>query len=114
MQWAFLAGWVIIIFGSWVGRQMIGQMAHNVGVPDGGPGLPLVNWSTVAGDLRVAHFFGLHGLQLIPLFAFVIHRYFNWPTKKQSLVVLVFAVIYLLWIAAVFYQAAQGKPFIAG
>ena len=114
MQWAFLAGWIIIIFGSWVGRQMIGQMAHNVGVPDGGPGLPLVNWSTVAGDLRVAHFFGLHGLQLIPLFAFVIHRYFKWPTKKQTLIVLVFAVVYLMWMAVVFYQAAQGKPFIAG
>ncbi|MCE2612189.1 hypothetical protein LVD13_04330 [Flavobacteriaceae bacterium D16] len=112
MQWAILSAWIITVFGSWIGGQMIGQMAHNVGIADGGPGLPLVKWSSVAGDLRVAHFFGLHAIQLIPLFALLIQKNAKWSDSSKTMIVLGFASIYLIFTAGVFYQAIMGKPFI--
>lgn len=112
VQWGVIIGWMVIIFGSWIGGQMIGQMSHSVGVADGGAGLPLLNWSTVAGDLRVAHFFGLHGLQIIPLFAWWITPKSD-PNKKGAILVTVlFGLLYTAWIGYTFYQASQAIPLI--
>ena len=112
LQWAILLGWVIVFFGSWVGGQMISEMSHNIGVEDGGPGLPLVNWSTIAGDLRVAHFFGLHGLQIIPIFALLISNKSKTTTKNQIIIVTIFGLAYALFVGYTFYQAKQGLPFV--
>lgn len=112
VQWALLLGWLICIFGSWVGGEMISQMAHNVGVADGGEGLPLLNWSTVAGDLRVAHFFGLHSIQIVPIFAWYLQK--KWKTSHTNYVIVVslFAIIFAAFIFYTYYQASLGKPFI--
>ncbi len=112
VQWAIGLGWLIILLGSWIGGQMISQMAHNVGVADGGAGLPVVNWSTVAGDLRVAHFFGIHAIQVLPLFAWFLYR--NWKTSSLNRIVavLAFSLFYAGWVGFTFYQAKQAMPLI--
>ncbi len=112
VQIAILLGWLIVIFGSWVGGQMISQMAHNVGVADGGDGIPLLNWSTIAGDLRVAHFFGLHAIQIIPLFALWMTKKWNTVSRKRIIATAAFALLYAAWIGHTFYQAKQGMPLI--
>ncbi len=112
-QIAIILGWIIVIGGSWVGGQMLSEVGHNIGVADGGEGLPIINWSTIAGDLRVAHFFGLHGIQVLPLFALLLVK--KWNTKESNRVigVLIFGLCYAGWIAYTFYQAKQGIPLIA-
>ncbi|MEL6916843.1 MAG: hypothetical protein AAFO99_03840 [Bacteroidota bacterium] len=112
VQWAILLGWSVVVAGSWVGGQMISQMAHSVGVADGGEGLPLVNWSTIAGDLRIAHFFGLHGIQIIPLFALWISRK-EIKNRNQIILVTIFGLLYAGWIGFTFYQAKQGMALIS-
>lgn len=113
VQWGILFGWIIIIVGSWIGGQMISQLSHNVGIADGGEGLPLVNWSTVAGDLRVAHFFGVHGLQVIPLLGYALYTKTKMSQKSRLLLVTIFALLYAFFIGFVYYQAKQGMPFIS-
>jgi len=113
MLGALLVGWFSILYGSYVGGQMIAQLSHNVGVADGGSGLPLVNWSLNGGDLRVAHFFGIHGIQVIPGVAYLLTRkWVNVPTRA-AIATTVFALAYVGLIALTFYQAKQGMPLIA-
>jgi hypothetical protein len=63
--WGIRLGLALIIAGSLEGIRMVSNGGHTVGAADGGPGLPFINWSTQHGDLRIAHFFALHALQLL-------------------------------------------------
>jgi hypothetical protein len=92
---------------------MIG--AHTVGAPDGGPGLPLLGWSTTHGDLRIGHFVGLHRLQIIPLLGlFLMLRRERWLTERHKvLLVMIGAAGYLGLAVLVTWQALRGQPLIA-
>lgn len=67
-------GLALFLIGSLEASLMIATNGHAVGVPDGGPGLPFVNWSTEGGDLRAAHFVGLHALQALPILGWFLSR----------------------------------------
>jgi hypothetical protein len=55
------------VLGGGFGFYLGGAEAHWIsGETTDAGGLPLVNWSRSGGDLRVAHFFGIHAMQVIP------------------------------------------------
>jgi hypothetical protein len=87
--------------------------AHTVGLPDGGPGLPLVGWSTVGGDLRIGHFVGLHALQALPLLAILLSRFagrLTVPTRARLL--LVAGAAYGVLTVSLTWQALRGQPLL--
>jgi hypothetical protein len=84
--------------------------AHTVGAPDGGPGLPVTGWSADHGDLRVAHFLGMHGLQVLPLLAWWIGRR-RIAGEERTQVKLIFAIAasYLALFGLILWQAFRGQ-----
>lgn len=82
--------------------------AHSVGTSDGGPGLPFLGWSTVAGDLRVGHFFGLHSIQIA--ISLIVLAYLL-PVALQLPILLVGNFTYLGFVGIVTWQALRAEPF---
>jgi hypothetical protein len=110
LLWAWRAGLVLLLLGSISGQWMVIQLAHTVGAPDGGPGLPFVNWSTVAGDIRSAHFFTLHGLQVIPIATLLLIRYTG---SSASRWVIATIAVYTSWCILLHLRALQGLPLLS-
>lgn len=111
--WGIRLGLTLFVLASLEGFAMVGRMSHAVGVADGGPGLPFVNWSTEGGDLRVAHFIGLHALQVVPLAGYLLSR-LNWVGRRiwPLIWLWVFAMAYAVVSMSLFVQALAGRPLL--
>ncbi len=84
--------------------------AHTVGAPDGGRGLPVTGWSVDHGDLRIAHFLGMHGLQVLPLLAWWIARPKARASERtQRNLIFAAAGSYLALFGLVLWQAFRGQ-----
>ncbi len=100
--WGIRLGMLCFIVFAFEGGLMGALLRHTVGGEDGAGGLLLLNWSTKHGDLRIAHFFGLHGLQVLPLA--------GWLCGERKKVLFVFAALYISGVVALLLNALRGLP----
>ena len=66
-----------------------------------------LNWNKEGGDLRIAHFLGIHALQVIPLFAWLLEKYLRKDSVKT---VIVFSVFYTAVFTGFLVHALLGRP----
>jgi hypothetical protein len=101
-MWGIRLGILLFVIFAFEGGVMAARLSHTVGAADDGSGLPLVNWSKQHGDLRIAHFIGMHALQLLPLFGYYL--------SKSVKATIVFALVYFIVTTLLLVQALMGRP----
>jgi hypothetical protein len=106
--WREAAGFGLML-GAVLGTVTAGYLSSQTGHAVGGAlgdasGLPFFHWSTTGGDLRVAHFVGLHAMQVVPLAAL---------SGRRAVVYGVAATVVVLT-GLTFWQALIGVPLLRG
>ncbi len=103
--WGIRLGLLFFVVFAFEGGIMAALLKHTVGGADNSRnGIAVLNWSRQHGDLRIAHFLGMHALQLFPLFGYYI--------TKNSKVIMAFAFTYFMIVTAVLTEALLGLPLI--
>ena len=105
-------GLALFVIGSLLGFVMIGNQGHAVPGPDGGAGLPFVNWAIDRGDLRIAHFIGLHALQALPLLGYALDRSGALTTTSRRAALSGVAVLWLTVMGITLTLALRGQSLL--
>jgi hypothetical protein len=107
--WGIRLGLLMLLLGSLEGVRMVMYGGHTVGAADGSAGLPFLNWSTRYGDMRIAHFFALHALQVFPVAGMALAGT-RWKDSAQVAVLVGFVVVYSAAVWWLFAEAMKGLP----
>lgn len=99
------------VLGTLAGAYLSAQSGHWVGGnASDAQGLPVLGWARDGGDLRVAHFFGLHAMHGLPVLAWLAAR--QLPVAAARRAVDAAALAWVLLTGLVFAQAVRGQPFL--
>jgi hypothetical protein len=100
--WAIRFGLIVFVIFSFEGFVMGSRLSHTVGAANDNSNWWILGWSKSFGDLRVAHFVGMHALQVLPLVSYYLLKNTKWT--------FLLAVFYFLLATTTFVQAIQGRP----
>ena len=101
------------LLGGGFGNYLSSNGGHWVNsAPTDANGVWLFNWAMDGGDLRVAHFFGMHAMHAFPIFVVLLPQ--HWSPRFKLKILIVFIVAYALFSAHTFFQAVNGQPFLIG
>jgi len=100
--WAIRLGILLFVVFAFEGFAMGSRLNHSVGGYNDNSNLFVLGWSKTVGDLRVAHFIGMHAMQVLPLLAFYV--------LKDTKATIAIAVVYGLLAIATLVQALLAKP----
>jgi hypothetical protein len=105
---AVVVGLVLtFLLGGMLGGYMSSQAGHSVGA-EGGKTF-LFGWNRSGGDLRIAHFLGIHAQQAIPILA-ALAAEAELGQRGRWAALIVGAAAYVVLTLTVFAQAVAGRP----
>jgi hypothetical protein len=104
---------LVLTFALGMGTGMVTSAngGHWVGgtLSDAG-GLPVFGWSRTGGDLRVAHFFGMHAMHVLPVLGWIAALAIS--GRNASRIVWSASAVYAALTLAILAQALAGRPFL--
>lgn len=99
--WAIRLSIILFVIFSFEGFAMGSRLSHSVGLINDNSNLFILGWSKTVGDLRVAHFIGMHSIQFIPIMSYYL--------LKDTRLVFALSILYGLLALITLIQALKGK-----
>ena len=100
--WAIRLAIILFVIFSFEGFSMGSRLNHSVGALNDNSNWFILGWSKTVGDLRVAHFIGMHALQVVPILSYYV--------LKNTKLTIGLSVMYGLLALFTLIQAMQGRP----
>lgn len=100
--WAIRLSLLIFVVFAFEGFAMGSRLSHTVGAINDNSNWFIIGWSKTVGDLRVAHFIGMHALQVLPVLSFYL--------LKNTKATIIISILYGLLAVVTLVQALKGQP----